>query len=266
MTEQGQIEFTLDGKAATAGAEETVLNVARRSGIEIPVLCHHAAILPYGACRLCVVEVFWGKRSKIMAACLYTPRDGDRIETGNDRVRRARRVILEFLLARCPEVEAIRVLAREYGAESPRFQTTTSTALDKKCILCGLCVRVCTEAIGQHAIGYANCGVERAVTTPFEEASEACIGCGACVAVCPTGALHMDVGDGELVMRELNTRLPMARCKECGRPFAAARQVAKARSRIPANGDAFDLCPACKRNVLCLNVETNVFAESQKSG
>lgn len=265
MIKQGQIEFTLDGEPATAGAGETVLSVARRGGIAIPALCHHEAIMPYGACRLCLVEVFWGKRSKLVTACLYTPYAGDRVETGNTRVRRVRRVVLEFLLARCPEVEAIRDLAREYGVEHSRFQTTTSTALDKRCILCGLCVRVCAEVIGQHAIGYAHRGVERAVTPPFAGEAEACIGCGACVAVCPTGALHMDKRDGALVMREFNTRLPMACCKACGRPFAARRQAAKARSRLAVGADAVDMCPACKRNALIVNVEQNVFLENRRS-
>jgi len=179
-------------------------------------------------------------------------------------VRATRRVLLEMLWARCPGVDVIRDLAREYGVEKPRFESTTSKALDEKCILCGLCVRVCAEVIGRHAIGYANRGVERAVTTPFTDPSEACIGCGACVAVCPTGALHLDEGNGEWGIRELNTRLPLAPCQGCGRPFAAARQVAEVRRRMPANGDAADLCTACKRDALCLNVETNVIVGSQK--
>lgn len=265
MTKQDQIEFTLDGKPATADAGETVLSVARRGGIAIPALCHHEAIAPYGACRLCMVEVFWNKRSKLVTACLYTPYAGDRVETGNARVRSVRRLVLEFLLARCPDVEAIRDLAREYGVEHPRFQTTTSTALDKRCILCGLCVRVCAEVIGQHAIGYAHRGVERAVTPPFAGEAQACIGCGACVAVCPTGALHMDELAGELVMREFNTRLPMVRCKACARPFAGVRQAAKARSRLAVGADAVEMCPACKRRALISNVEQNVFSESRMS-
>jgi bidirectional [NiFe] hydrogenase diaphorase subunit len=266
MKETTQISFTLDGQPVTADAGETVLSVARRRGVAIPALCHHEAIAPYGACRLCMVEVFWNQRSKLVTSCLYAPYEGDRVETRSAPVLRARRLVLEFLLARCPEVDAIRDLAREYGAERPRFHTPTSTALDRRCILCGLCVRVCAEVIEQHAIGYAQRGVERVVTTPFAEASEACIGCGACVAVCPTGALHMDASDGELVMRELNTRLPLARCKECGRPFAPVRQVAKARSRLAVGSDAAEFCPACKRATLCAKVGANVELERPKNG
>lgn len=265
MKSEQETTFVLNGQPVKAGPGETVLSVARRHGTDIPALCHHPALADYGACRLCVVEVKWNNRSKLVTSCLYTPYENDGIETNSPRVRATRRLLLELLWARCPDVEAVRELAREYGVEKPRFQTPTSTALDRRCVLCGLCIRVCAEVIGQHAIGYAHRGVDREVTTPFTETSEACIGCGACVAVCPTGALHMDVVQGEIVMRELNTRMPMAGCKECGRPFAAARQVAKARSRIPANGDAFDLCPECKRAVLCQKVEKNVFVESQKN-
>jgi len=76
MAETGdvkQIRFTLDGQTVLADPGETVLGVARRHGIEIPALCHHDAVAPYGACRLCLVEAFWGKRSKLVTSCIYQP-------------------------------------------------------------------------------------------------------------------------------------------------------------------------------------------------
>jgi bidirectional [NiFe] hydrogenase diaphorase subunit len=266
MRSERETAFTLNGAPVTARPGETVLSVARRHGTDIPALCHHPAMADYGACRLCVVEVKWNNRSKLVTSCLYTPYENDQIETDSPRVRATRRVLLEMLWARCPDVDAVRDLAREYGVERPRFETPTSTALDKRCILCGLCVRVCGEVIGQHAIGYAHRGVERDVTAPFAGQAEACIGCGACVAVCPTGALHMDASDGEVVMREFNTRLPMARCKACGRPFAPVRQVAKAQSRLPVGSDAAERCPACKRAELCAKVGANVELERPRNG
>ena len=260
MRTEQETAFVLNGQPVKAGPGETVLSVARRRGTDIPALCHHAALADYGACRLCVVEVHWGKRSKLVTSCLYTPYEDDVIETDSPRVRTTRRVLLEMLWARCPEVDVIRDLAREYGVEAPRFHAQKATAMDARCILCGLCVRVCAEVVGQHAIGYADRGMNREVTTPFTDTSEACIGCGACVAVCPTGALHMDERDGELVMRELNTRLPMARCSGCGQRFAAAPQLAEVQKRMPACKDTAGLCPACKRDALCKNVESNTLA------
>jgi len=115
IKENKEIQFTIDDRSVRAKPGETVLSVAKRQGINIPSLCHHESVSPQGACRLCLVEVFWGKRSKVVTSCIYMPFKNDVIETNNERVRRARRLVLELLLARCPEVEIIRDLARDYG-------------------------------------------------------------------------------------------------------------------------------------------------------
>ena len=242
-----KIPFTIDGRAVGAAPGETVLSVARRHGIEIPALCHHESVAPYGTCRLCVVEVFWGKRSKLVTSCIYTPYENDRVETNNERVRRTRGMILELLLARCPGVEAIRDLAREYGVTRPRFPAGGPASGLDRCILCGLCVRVCAEAVGRHAIGFANRGAERIVTTPFGAGAEECIGCGACVEVCPTGALTCEDTGGVRIMKELGVRLPLVKCRLCGEPFATERQVADIQERLHIPQDLAETCPSCRR-------------------
>lgn len=246
MTNEKGTEFTLDGQSVTAKPDETVLSVANRHGIDIPNLCHHETVTPYGACRLCLVEVFWGKRSKLVTSCIYMPSEDDVIETDNERVRRARRMILELLLARCPEVEIIRKLAKEYGIEEPMFLADADATTGERCILCGLCVRVCDEVIGQNAINYANRGIKRVITTPFDDQAEECIGCGACVFVCPTGALHYEDIDGERVMKELHTRMPLLNCRVCERPFATEKQIAKCRDRLKLPQDLAETCPECR--------------------
>lgn len=248
MAQPQEIRITLDGREVTTGPQEAVLTAARRLGVEIPTLCHHDAVKPYGACRLCLVEVFWGKRSKLVTACIYTAQQGDRIETGSDRVRRARRQVLELLLARCPQAEEVVGLAREYGVEQPRFPAPSGTATprDERCILCGLCVRVCEEVVGQSAIGFANRGPDRTVSSPFRDQSEDCIGCGACVFVCPTGALHYEDRGAWRVMKELNTRIPLVECCMCGRPFATAQEIAKASERLKLPEEVAQACPRCR--------------------
>lgn len=240
------IQFKLDGQLVHAKPDETVLSVAKRNGIDIPSLCHHEAVTPYGACRMCLVEVFRGKRSRLVTSCIYMPSQDDVVETNNDRVRRVRRMLLELLLARCPEVDLIRDMAREYGVEKPRFRAEAHLSESERCILCGLCVRVCDEVVGQHAIGYANRGIERAVTTPFDEQAEECVGCGACVFVCPTGALHYEDIDGERIMKELHTRMPLFKCRVCGRPFATEKQIAKMRERLKIPKELAETCPRCR--------------------
>ncbi len=247
MEQQKRISFTINGKDASAAPGETVLTVARRLGIEIPALCHHPAVEAYGTCRLCVVEVVWGKRSKIVTSCIYTPWEGDCIQTDSERVRRARKMVIELLLARCPEVDILQRLAKEYDVEPGRLPVSTTGTWRDKCILCGLCVRVCAQGVRQNAIGYAGRGSERAVTPPFAGQAEDCIGCCACVFVCPTGALHVEDSDSERVMVETAARLPLLACRTCGARFTTEAQfnLVSERGLIPKK--TLYTCPDCRR-------------------
>ncbi|MHB8772411.1 MAG: 2Fe-2S iron-sulfur cluster-binding protein [Syntrophales bacterium] len=240
--------ITIDGREAEAAPDETVLSVARRLGIEIPALCYHPAITSYGACRICVVEVKKGKRSRMVTSCIYIPAAGDVVETANERVRKLRRMILELLMARCPDVEVLHDLARQYGLEAPpRFTVSGAAGAAERCIVCGLCVRVCAEVIGQHAIGYVNRGGRRMIAAPFGAEAEQCIGCGACVFVCPTKALHVEEGRGKRVMKELSTSLAMKKCTGCGEAFATKKQIESVRKRLPVPHEKITLCPSCRR-------------------
>jgi len=246
MPEPQEVSFTLNEKVVRARTGETVLSVAKRHEIAIPTLCHHQAVAPYGACRLCMVEVFWGKRSKLVTSCIYLPYENDRVETNNERVRRARRMILELLLARCPEVELIQALGREYGLETTRFHTEGGESSSERCILCGLCVRVCGEVVRRHAIGFADRGVDRIVATPFDSSPEECIGCGACVFICPTGALHYQDLKGERIIAELKVKMPLVKCRACGTPFATAEHIAYIRERLGIPDEVSETCPVCR--------------------
>jgi predicted molibdopterin-dependent oxidoreductase YjgC len=243
---QKKISFTIDGKPASALPGETVLSAARKMGIEIPALCHHDAVAPYGACRLCVVEVFWGDRSKLVTSCIYVPYEGDRVETDNERVRRTRRAILELLLARCPGAEVVRNLAREYGVSAPRFGAGEAVPGPDNCILCGLCVRVCAQVMGRHAIGYADRGADRLVTAPFRASADECVGCGACAEICPTGAISCEDLDGVRVMKELGVRLPLVKCRVCGEFFATEKHLRMLEERLKITRELAETCPRCR--------------------
>ncbi|MFC1919308.1 FAD-dependent oxidoreductase [Chloroflexota bacterium] len=180
------LKLILDGREVEAQQGATILEVARKSSVHIPTLCHHPALEPYGACRLCVVEVTTRGRKRLVTSCNYPAADGIEVNTNSEEVRMVRRTILELLLARCPNVELIQNLAKEYGVEKPRF-----IAEDEQCILCGLCTRICQERMGIGAIGFVGRGIDQRVDTPFGKPSDVCQTCGACEFVCPTGAIKI---------------------------------------------------------------------------
>ena len=198
--------LTVDDKLIGVSGGQTILEaVARMPGIgNIPALCYHPAVKPYGACRLCTVEVIEGSKYRFVAACLYPVTEGLVVKTDTERVRKLRKGIIELLLARCPNVKRIQELAEEYGVDKPRFVLG-----DQDCILCGLCVRACREIIGKSAISLVNRGIYREVAAPFYayELSEDCIGCGDCVYICPTGAIQMGP-DGKPVLPKVKIPYP----------------------------------------------------------
>jgi len=183
------MKITIDGKEVDAEPGQTILEVARINGIHIPTLCYHPALKPFGACRLCSVEIERHGRKRVVTACNYPVEDGLEVRTNSPEIIEIRKMLIELLLARCPEEKRIQELAREYGVAEPRSRFTLE---NEHCILCGLCARVCEELVGVSAINFIGRGVERKVGTPYEELSDDCIGCGSCALVCPTEAIRLN--------------------------------------------------------------------------
>jgi NADH dehydrogenase/NADH:ubiquinone oxidoreductase subunit G len=181
------VTLTIDRQMVRVENETPIIDAARRLGIHIPTLCHHRAIRPYGACRLCVVEVIKGGWPRLVTSCNYPAQQGIQVFTSSDRVKTTRKMLLELLLSRCPDSPVIKELAANHGVRTSRFRMKS----DESCILCGLCVRACDELVGVRAIGFANRGTDREVGTPFQLESDVCIGCGACTYICPTTCVEM---------------------------------------------------------------------------
>jgi len=235
------VPFMIDGKRVEGEEERSVLEVALDAGIEIPHLCHNEAVKPYGACRLCLVEVSRRGRSRMTTSCTYPVLEGIEVFTQTEKVLRARRMILELILAMCPGDALIQEMAREMGIHEVRFKKE-----EKDCILCGLCARVCDEVVGAHAIQFASRGDRREMIPPFAGEAMSCIACGACVVVCPVDVIGMKEERDERTILRWKRTLKMKKCKICGNTFAPVFQLEKFRENAKLPKDFFDVCYTCR--------------------
>lgn len=218
------ITLTINGIEVTAPKGATVLEAARSAGIYIPTLCYHPDLKPEGACRLCLVEVTGGRG--LVASCVYPAADGMVVRTNTAKVREARRVIVQLLLANHPQDCLscqkngdceLQKIAADLGIREKPFADGARKAYtiddsnpclvrdQEKCILCGRCVRVCRDVQGMNVYSFANRGFNSIVSTAFEQdlSNVACTYCGQCSAVCPTGAI-VEKDDTEKVWDALN--------------------------------------------------------------
>jgi len=180
-----EILLQIDGKEVKAAEGKTVLEAAQSADIFIPTLCHHEKLEPYGACRICTVEVEVRGLTKLVAACLYPVEKDLVVKTRSEKVDKTRKMILEFLLAHAPCSPQLLDLAQEYGADKDRFEKESSF-----CFLCGLCVRYCAEVKKKNAVGFVDCGARREISFIPEIASKECNSCKECFPLCPTSYLQ----------------------------------------------------------------------------
>ncbi len=180
------IKFNINDKQVEAQEGWTVLETAKEYGIDIPTLCHHPAVAPSGACRMCMVEMKEGDWSKLVASCIYPVKEGLNIYTETPRVHNVRRWILEMLLSECPASRQVRDMAKAHGVETTRFPVKNPL---QSCLICGLCQRVCEEVVGLSAISIIDRGVHKKVGAPYLRPTDFCVACGSCVTICPTDAM-----------------------------------------------------------------------------
>ncbi len=179
------VTLYINGLKVSVEKGTTLLEAAQFLGFPIPTLCHMEGLSPYGACRLCVVEIGEGDRAKLVTSCTYPVEEGLKVRTASNRVVRARKMVLELLLASCPQSKIIQDLAAAHDIRQQRFRQEY-----EDCILCGLCVRMCEEQMMAKAIGFRGRGQNRSIGTPFDMNSDVCRQCGGCMYVCPACSLR----------------------------------------------------------------------------
>ncbi len=186
------VNLSINGLNVSVEEGSSLLEAAKYFGFPIPTLCHMDGLSPYGACRLCVVEIGEGPKAKLVSSCTYPAEEGLKVRTASARVLKARKMILELLLASCPQSKTIQDLASAYGVHRQRFRQE-----HEDCILCGLCVRMCEEQMMAKAIGFRGRGENRSIGTPFDIKSDVCRLCGGCMYVCPACRLRCTYNEPE---------------------------------------------------------------------
>ncbi len=178
------VSLTIDGKAVTCEEGKPIIFAANSLGIRIPTLCYNARLEPYGACRICTVEITKNKKKRLVTACVYPVEEGIEVKTDTPEVRKIRAAVLELLLASSPAAKNVVEMAKQYGIVDKRFEAERTN-----CILCGLCVRYCREIKKANAIGFVGRGIERRVVFFPEIATTVCASCRECFSLCPTAKL-----------------------------------------------------------------------------
>jgi formate dehydrogenase major subunit len=203
------VNITIDGKQIAVQSGLTILDAAKEAGIDVPTLCHHPALEPIGACRMCLVEV--EKQRALQPACSFRVSEGMVVHTESEKVVETRKFLLELLFSErnhyCMYCQMsgdceLQTLAYRYGLDSWLYQrpypplpvdaTRQYFVMDhNRCVLCRRCIRMCGELVGNHTLGLgargANSMIVADMDVPFGQSS--CISCGNCLQVCPTGAL-----------------------------------------------------------------------------
>ncbi len=241
------VTLTINGRVVHAEDNEILLAVCKREGIKIPALCHHEAVEPFGACRLCMVEISkeeWGDWRGYVTSCLYPVEQDLIVQTDSPKVIELRKTVLDLLLARCPNSPEIRKLTAEYGVTHTSYEEIPD---GDNCILCGLCTRIC-DTMGFSAISTVGRGHGKEVAPPMKQAPPDCVGCLACAQNCPTNCIEWnDIGDKRTIW---GREFELIRCEKCG-STTITREFAEALSKtrdIPI--DYFKICDECHRHEL----------------
>ncbi len=201
------VNLTIDGKQIAVRKTATIYEAAQEAGVHIPVLCYAKKLLPYGACRVCLVEVEQMK-GRLIPACTTPVTEGMVVRSTSDEIQKVRKTVLEFLLVNhvvdCPVCDKggecdLQDLTYEYEVVKNRFAgekfalptDEVNPLIERnmnRCVLCGKCARVCDEIVAYGSYSFINRGFETKIATAYDRGLN-CEFCGQCVSMCPVGAI-----------------------------------------------------------------------------
>ncbi|WP_326909944.1 2Fe-2S iron-sulfur cluster-binding protein [Sedimentibacter sp. MB31-C6] len=235
------MKVKINGKLYNGNTGETLMELAKRNNIYIPNLCHKKGFEGQGRCRLCIVEINDGGKTKIVSSCVYPIKDGIEVSTNSDKIIKIRKNIILLLLLRTPNNDTIKSLAKEYNVDI--HYKYLDNKKKENCILCGLCVEAC-DKLGTKAISLVNRGTTKKVSTPYDDASKDCIGCAACVEVCPTDAISIDDKNGKRTI--WNRTFNLVSCSICGKYFTTYEALKYTDDKLNIEKEN-QICNSCKR-------------------
>ena len=235
------LSILIDGKPCSCEKGEFLLQIAKRNGIYIPSLCHHEGLVGLGACRVCIVEVIQGGRSRVVVSCIYPVEGEIEVLTQSQKIKEQRGIILTLLARLAPNSEKIAQMAKFSGVDLPRLANKPD---GDRCILCGRCTAAC-EALGAGAIAKVSRGVDKEIATPYHAPSVECIGCGACAKVCPTDSIATQRGERSFTIWD--KRFELLSCDCCGEPLATKEEFEFTRIKQGLPIEKAPLCERCNR-------------------
>jgi bidirectional [NiFe] hydrogenase diaphorase subunit len=240
------VELIIDGAQVTAPDGSSLLTAARSAGRDVPGLCHHDAVPANASCRLCLVEIRRPGRdwTQLTTSCDYPVSAGLTVVTDSVRIRELRKMNLQLLLRRAPEAPVLQRLAEQYGVGEPLFAPVEDAQL-ADCILCELCVRVCSAA-GYDALAVNGRGSGKYVGPAFgHAAAEDCVGCASCYEACPTDCISMV--DTAATRTIWGRTFDLLTCTRCGKPITTKEHLETIDPGIGVKEDELGLCDTCKR-------------------
>lgn len=241
------VTLTINGKVVQAEEGQMLLDLIRKEGIDVPALCHHDAVEPFGACRLCIVEITkpeWDGWCDYVTSCLYPATDGLIVNTHAPKVIDLRKSIFDLYLARHPNSDVIKKLAAEYGVLKTSFETVVD---GNNCVLCSICTRIC-DAMGFQAISTVGRGHGKEVAPPLDMAPSACTGCLSCAKNCPTDYIEYSYKNGKLEI--WGKQFELMTCKSCGEKTITKEFAEYLSQNKDIPFEYFETCDKCHRQEL----------------